>query len=114
MRAPRDETHLVTDFRKSCMSTPKDEHYLWGLFSPSVSFLKHLATNGKNSKMKLVIISLLFLLFACGPESSPEGRSRIRDEKIQKQVDSMVHQNQAILDTLTQLRKDLQKIKISK
>ncbi len=54
----------------------------------------------------------MFLL-SCGPESSPDGRSRLRDQKLQVQVDSMASQQQAILDTLARIRLEMKQLKES-
>ncbi len=61
--------------------------------------------------MKLINIALIVLLCACGPESSPEGRSKLRDEKIQKQIDSLKYQNQTILDSLAQISQEVKELR---
>ena len=61
--------------------------------------------------MKLLTIALVILLCACGPESSPEGRSKLRDEKIQKQIDTLKYQNQAILDSLAKINEEVKKLR---
>lgn len=46
--------------------------------------------------MKTLIIMLLFIVVSCGKESSPEGRSQIRDSKLQEQLDSLRIENKQI------------------
>ncbi|TKC06297.1 hypothetical protein [Pedobacter frigoris] len=51
--------------------------------------------------MKLLIgILLLSAMISCNRESSPDGRSQIRDEKLQLQLDSIKHQNKEIMDSI--------------
>jgi hypothetical protein len=59
--------------------------------------------------MKSIIIILIgtLTLTACGRESSPDGRSQIRDEKIQQEIDSLRIQNRAILDSIGVINKKL-------
>ncbi|MEO5996848.1 MAG: hypothetical protein ABIN89_08955 [Chitinophagaceae bacterium] len=61
--------------------------------------------------MKIVIIVFFFALTGCGPESSPEGRSKIRDEKIQQQIDSLKNQNRVIIDSLDAINQEIKKLK---
>ena len=44
--------------------------------------------------MKTILIMLLFVAVSCGKESSPEGRSKLRDENLQEQLDSLKLQNE--------------------
>ncbi|WP_316789928.1 hypothetical protein [Pedobacter frigoris] len=61
--------------------------------------------------MKLLIgILLLSALVSCNRESSPEGRSQIRDEKIQLQLDSIKSQNKQILDSIEMLNQKIRKL----
>lgn len=60
--------------------------------------------------MKPLIIILFLTLAACGRESSPEGRSQLRTEKLQKQIDSLKVQNKAILDSLSLINEKLKEI----
>jgi len=53
--------------------------------------------------MKLLVAFLLFSLTACNPESSPEGRSKIRDQHLEVKIDSLQQQNQVILDSINSL-----------
>lgn len=55
----------------------------------------------------IIIALLLSLLFACGRESSPDGRSQLRDEVIQNQIDSLKNQNKAMLDSIYLINKQL-------
>ncbi len=57
--------------------------------------------------MKALIIIILFSLVACNRESSPEGRSQIRDENLQAQIDSLKHQNTIIIDRINVIHEEL-------
>jgi hypothetical protein len=61
--------------------------------------------------MKYLTTILFVSLLSCGPQSSPEGRSKIRDEKLQTQVDELIQQNKAIVDTLSSIRKEITRLK---
>lgn len=61
--------------------------------------------------MKQFVIIILLSLAACNRESSPEGRSQIRDEKIQREIDSLKDQNHAILDSINIIDKELKRLK---
>lgn len=63
---------------------------------------------------KLFAISLLLTLVACGKESSPEGRSIIRDEQIQVQINLLKVENKAILDSITLINKELKVLQHTK
>lgn len=56
---------------------------------------------------------LIFLVMsACDRNSSPEGRMSIKLEDLQKEmIDSLKHQNKAILDSLGKIREDLKEIR---
>jgi hypothetical protein len=61
----------------------------------------------------LLTIAFLFVL-SCNRESSPEGRMSIQIENLQKDlIDSLYKQNQAILDSLGQIRKELEELKMA-
>jgi hypothetical protein len=62
--------------------------------------------------MKIIIITLLLSLFGCGRDSSPDGRSQIRDEKLQSQLDTLKGQNKALLDSITLISKEIKRLKI--
>jgi hypothetical protein len=62
--------------------------------------------------MKIIIITLLLSLYACGRDSSPDGRSQIRDEKLQSQLDSLKGQNRALLDSIALINKEIERLKI--
>jgi hypothetical protein len=50
-------------------------------------------------------------LIACGENSSPEGRMRIKLEDLHKEmIDSLQKQNEAILDSLSKIREDLRRL----
>ncbi|MEL1241779.1 hypothetical protein [Flavobacterium flavipallidum] len=57
--------------------------------------------------MKTILISLLFVVVSCGKESSPEGRSKIRDEKLQQTIDSLKLQNEQIVKEILLIKKEL-------
>lgn len=58
--------------------------------------------------MKTVIMMLLlFIVMSCGNESSPEGRSKIRDKNLQEQLDSLKLQNEQILEDIRLIKKEL-------
>lgn len=57
--------------------------------------------------MKPIAIIILFLLVACNKESSPEGRSKLRDVKLQEEIDSLKLQNKVILEDIRFIKKEL-------
>lgn len=57
-----------------------------------------------------LIIPVIMLLASCGPQSSPEGRSKLRDEAIQNQIDSLKSQNKALADSVAHINMILKKI----
>lgn len=61
--------------------------------------------------MKTAILLLVLSLSACGRESSPEGRSQIRDEKLMKEIDSMKIQHHALLDSIKIIRAELKDLR---
>ncbi|MGE8378501.1 MAG: hypothetical protein ACN6PN_09130 [Sphingobacterium sp.] len=61
--------------------------------------------------MKKLSIIILLSLAACGRESSPEGRSKIRDENIQKQIDDLTDQNNALRDSIRTINKQLKNLR---
>lgn len=61
--------------------------------------------------MKVLAIIFLLALGACGKESSPEGRSKIRDEKLQLEITILKEQNKAILDSISEINKTLRLLK---
>ena len=61
--------------------------------------------------MKLLCIAALLTLIACDPQSSPEGRSIIRDEQIQAQINLLKEQNKALLDSITLVNHKLKTLK---
>lgn len=60
---------------------------------------------------KLVIVIIMLSSAACGRESSPEGRSKIRDEKIQKEIDDLKDQNNALFDSIRVINKELKHLR---
>ncbi|GAA4178919.1 hypothetical protein [Sphingobacterium ginsenosidimutans] len=57
--------------------------------------------------MKKLAIIILLSLAACGRASSPEGRSKIRDENIQQQIEDLRDQNNALRDSIRIINKQL-------
>jgi hypothetical protein len=57
----------------------------------------------------LLLLLVIILPGACGRESSPEGRMQMKMESLQKElIDSLRNQNNALLDSIGSLRKDVQ------
>jgi len=60
----------------------------------------------------IFILFCMFTISACDRNSSPEGRMSMKIESLQKNmIDSLQKQNRAILDSLSQIRKELNEIK---
>lgn len=57
--------------------------------------------------MKQLTFIILLSITACKRESSPDGRSQIRDEQLQKEIDSLKDQNTAILDSIRVINRKL-------
>ncbi len=58
--------------------------------------------------MKTVIMFvLLFVVLSCAKESSPEGRSKIRDNHLQEQLDSLKSQNAALRKEIDWIKNEL-------
>ncbi|GEM_PF-547007 len=64
--------------------------------------------------MKKLAIIILLLLAACDRTSSPEGRSKIRDENIQQQIDALRDQNNALTDSISSMNKQLKGLRPEK
>lgn len=58
--------------------------------------------------MKQLTFIILLSVAACKRESSPDGRSQIRDEQLQKEIDYLKDQNAAILDSIRVINNKLQ------
>lgn len=54
----------------------------------------------RNDMIKLTCMILLLALVSCARQSSPDGRAQLRDEQLQSQLDSLKHQNGALLDSI--------------
>jgi hypothetical protein len=70
--------------------------------------------NVKPLRLSLISITIIGFLFAgsCDRTSSPEGRMSIKIENLQKQmIDSLRHQNRAILDSLGKIRAEIEALK---
>ena len=60
----------------------------------------------------LIIAGITVFSAACGRESSPEGRMSIKVENLQKDMlEKLEEQNKAILDSLGQIRKEINALK---
>jgi len=57
--------------------------------------------------MKQLAFIILLSITACKRESSPDGRSQLRDEKLQKEIDYLKDQYIAILDSIGAINKKL-------
>lgn len=64
--------------------------------------------------MKKLVIIMMLSLVACGREQSPEGRSKIRDEKIQREIDDLKDQNNAILDSVDMINKKIKELRFDR
>lgn len=62
-----------------------------------------------------IILFIPLALLACDRSSSPEGRMTMKLEDLQKQMlDSLKHQNNIMLDSLSAIRQELKEIKQQK
>jgi septal ring factor EnvC (AmiA/AmiB activator) len=64
--------------------------------------------------MKNLIMICLLCLSACNQSSSPDGRSRLRDEEIHKEIEALKTQQNTILDSIRSLDKQLKALKQNK
>ncbi|MBC7937621.1 MAG: hypothetical protein H7Y86_19910 [Rhizobacter sp.] len=63
-------------------------------------------------KNSLCIVMVISMACSCGRGSSPEERMSLKLEALQKEmIDSLAHQNRAILDSLGRIREELNEIK---
>lgn len=61
------------------------------------------------------IVIVFFTLAGCDRSSSPEGRMSMKIEALQQQlIDSLNKQNQAILDSLSRIRLEIEQLKQAK
>lgn len=58
----------------------------------------------------LLIIPAIIVLASCGPESSPEGRSKLRDAAIQTRIDSLKDQTKALTDSIEHINVELKEM----
>jgi len=63
-------------------------------------------------KKLTIILAGMFLLTACGRESSPEGRSQIRTEKLRKEIDSLKSKCDALSDSIHAINDKLKHLRI--
>ncbi|WP_017258311.1 hypothetical protein [Pedobacter arcticus] len=64
--------------------------------------------------MKAIAIILLLAMSACNKASSPEGRSKIRDEKLEQEIRKLNDQNEAILDSINAINTEIHLLKKEK
>lgn len=64
--------------------------------------------------MKTYTLLLLLALAACDLQSSPDGRSKLRDEKLAAQLDSIKLQQVAVLDSIAVIRAELRQLQKGK
>ncbi|MBE8720368.1 hypothetical protein [Sphingobacterium pedocola] len=64
--------------------------------------------------MKQFAVIILLSLAACGRESSPDGRSQLRDENIQNEIGILKDQNEALSDSIKFISEKLKQLKESR
>lgn len=64
--------------------------------------------------MKTYTLLLFLALVACDQQSSPEGRSKLRDEKLAAELDSLKLQQAAVLDSIAAIRVELRQLQKGK
>lgn len=64
--------------------------------------------------MKTYALLLLLALAACDQQSSPEGRSKLRDGKLAAELDSLKLQQAAVLDSIASIRSELRQLQKGK
>jgi hypothetical protein len=70
--------------------------------------------NAKNASVLikyLMAITAMFVINACGPTDSPEGRMNLKVEALRQEMDSIKQQNAAVLDSLGAIREELRQIR---
>ena len=65
----------------------------------------------KIDQMRILLMLFLLSFISCGKNSSPEGRVTGKLEEIRQEVSSLRQQNQAILDSISAIRAELNMIK---
>lgn len=58
-----------------------------------------------------LLLGVLLCLLACDRSSSPEGRSKLRDEQLGQAIEQLKNQQNVILDSIQSLNRQLQKLK---
>ncbi|RZK78547.1 MAG: hypothetical protein EOO92_10900 [Pedobacter sp.] len=61
--------------------------------------------------MRTLIALILISLAACNPESSPEGRSKIRDLNLDAKIDSLKQHDKILLGRIDSLAKQIELLK---
>nr|WP_288810957.1 hypothetical protein [uncultured Sphingobacterium sp.] len=61
--------------------------------------------------MKKLGVIVLLSLTGCGQEGSPEGRSKIRDEKIQQELADIKEQGRALFDSICMINGELNELR---
>lgn len=55
---------------------------------------------------------IVFILFtACNQDSSPDGRSKMRDAKLQEEIENLKSQNKALQDSLILMNERINSLK---
>ena len=66
-------------------------------------------------RISIIVFFIPIVLISCDRSSSPEGRMTMKLEELQKQMmDSLQHQNNIMLDSLSAIRQELNEIKQQK
>ena len=66
-------------------------------------------------RISIIVFFIPIVLISCDRSSSPEGRMYMKLEDLQKQMlDSLQHQNNIMLDSLSAIRQELNEIKQQK
>ena len=61
--------------------------------------------------MRTIVALLLLSLAACNPESSPEGRSKLRDQALEVRINDLEQQNNAMRDSIASLSAQIKQLK---
>ena len=61
--------------------------------------------------MRTIVALLLLSLAACNPESSPEGRSKLRDQTLEVRINDLEQQNNAMRDSIASLSAQIKQLK---
>lgn len=64
--------------------------------------------------IKLFPLAALLILVACDRQSSPEGRSIMRDDQLRAEINGLKARDSALLDSLVVFRKELEMLRQSR